>query len=75
MVQGKKYYDSLYGEAEIVATAYTNFGNRYVDLTIIVSSRDRVHPHAQKATKGFHFDRVRTFSGSLTIGKLKGSFL
>lgn len=26
--QGKKYYDSLYGEAEIVATAYTNFGNR-----------------------------------------------
>jgi len=28
LVQGKKYYDSLYGEAEIVATAYTNFGNR-----------------------------------------------
>ena len=26
--QGKKYYDSLFGEAEIVATAYTNFGNR-----------------------------------------------
>lgn len=26
--QGKKYYDSLYGEAEIVATAYSNFGNR-----------------------------------------------
>ena len=26
--QGKKYYDSVYGEAEIVATAYHNFGNR-----------------------------------------------
>ena len=26
--QGKKYYDSLFGEAEIVATAYSNFGNR-----------------------------------------------
>ena len=26
--QGKKYYDSVFGEAEIVATAYHNFGNR-----------------------------------------------
>ena len=26
--QGKKYYDSVFGEAEIVATAYSNFGNR-----------------------------------------------
>ena len=26
--QGKKYYESVFGEAEIVATAYSNFGNR-----------------------------------------------
>lgn len=26
--QGKKYYESLLGEADIVATAYTNFGKR-----------------------------------------------
>ena len=26
--QGKKYYESVFGEAEIVATAYCNFGNR-----------------------------------------------
>ena len=26
--QGKKYYESVFGEAEIVATAYSNFGTR-----------------------------------------------
>jgi len=32
LCQGRKYYDSLYGEAEIVATAYTNFGTRVINV-------------------------------------------
>ena len=37
--QGKKYYDSLYGEAEIVATAYSNFGQRVKKVAVKLSER------------------------------------
>ena len=32
--QGKKYYDGLYKEAEIVATAYSNFGRRIKNVAV-----------------------------------------
>ena len=35
--QGKKYYDSVYGEAEIVATAYHNFGNRVNKVSSVIT--------------------------------------
>jgi len=37
--QGKKYYDSLYGEAEIVATAYSNFGQRVKKVAVKLKER------------------------------------
>jgi len=37
--QGKKYYDSLLGEAEIVATAYSNFGNRVKKLKVKLNEK------------------------------------
>ena len=37
--QGKKYYDSVFGEAEIVATAYSNFGNRVTKVRSKLSER------------------------------------
>ena len=37
--QGKKYYESVFGEAEIVATAYSNFGNRVNKVKLKLSEK------------------------------------
>ena len=44
--QGKKYYESVFGEAEIVATAYSNFGNRVSKVKHKLTAPSPFSPHS-----------------------------
>ena len=50
--QGKRYYDGIYIEAEIVANAYRNFGQRIKDVSVKLTGKGLASPPLQPRQEG-----------------------